>query len=180
MHCRSQHYWELLNPFAHHCQHARNNSQYCWRNNVGSCCVRLPYAFSVVALMGIPPFIYHLLHLHMHVEKMELKWSSSLKCIQITYIGKTKTVVSLVLRFVFHEQLAFCFYIYYHLLLSPDSRLWDCGLVAMHNFKLPCFELPDGVIMRVPIGYHIHMTRDVEGTYSYLNLSLYEKHRRLR
>ena len=28
MHCRS---WELLHPFAHHCQHARNNSQHCWR-----------------------------------------------------------------------------------------------------------------------------------------------------
>ena len=23
MHCRSQHCWELLHPFAHHCQHAR-------------------------------------------------------------------------------------------------------------------------------------------------------------
>ena len=41
MHCRSQHCWELLHPFAHHCQHVRNNSQHCWRNNVGSCCVRL-------------------------------------------------------------------------------------------------------------------------------------------
>ena len=39
MHCRSQHCWELLHPFAHHCQHARNNFQHCWRNNVGSCCV---------------------------------------------------------------------------------------------------------------------------------------------
>ena len=27
--------------FAHHCQHAGNNSQKCWRNSVGSCCVRL-------------------------------------------------------------------------------------------------------------------------------------------
>ena len=41
MHCRSQHCWELLHPFADHCQHARNNSQHCWRNNVGSCCIRL-------------------------------------------------------------------------------------------------------------------------------------------
>ena len=41
MHCRSQQCWELLHPFAHHCQHGRNNSQHCWRNNVGSCCVRL-------------------------------------------------------------------------------------------------------------------------------------------
>ena len=40
MHCRSQHCWELLHPFAHPCQHACNNSQHCWRNNVGSCCVR--------------------------------------------------------------------------------------------------------------------------------------------
>ena len=41
MHCRSQHCWELLHPFAHHCQRGRNNSQHCWRNNVGSCWVRL-------------------------------------------------------------------------------------------------------------------------------------------
>ena len=30
---RSQHW--------HHCQHARINSQHFWRNNVGSCCIRL-------------------------------------------------------------------------------------------------------------------------------------------
>ena len=35
MYCRSEHCWELLHPFAHHCQHARNNSEHCWR-----CCVR--------------------------------------------------------------------------------------------------------------------------------------------
>ena len=29
MHCRSQNCWELLHPFAHYCQHARNNSQHC-------------------------------------------------------------------------------------------------------------------------------------------------------
>ena len=32
---------ELLHPFAHPGQHACNNSQHCWRNNVGSCCIRL-------------------------------------------------------------------------------------------------------------------------------------------
>ena len=36
MHCRSQHCWELLHAFADHCQHASNNSQHCWCNNVGS------------------------------------------------------------------------------------------------------------------------------------------------
>ena len=36
MHCRSQHCWEFLHRFAHQCQHARNNSQHCWHNNVGS------------------------------------------------------------------------------------------------------------------------------------------------
>ena len=46
MHCRSQTCWELLHPFAHHCQHARNNSQNCWRNNVGSCCARLHAALN--------------------------------------------------------------------------------------------------------------------------------------
>ena len=45
MHRRSQHCWELLHPFAHHCQHARTNSQHCWRNNVGSCCFRLHAAW---------------------------------------------------------------------------------------------------------------------------------------
>ena len=29
MHCKSQHCWKLLHPFAHHCNHARNNSQHC-------------------------------------------------------------------------------------------------------------------------------------------------------
>ena len=48
MHCRSQHCWELLHPFAHHCQHARNNSQHCWRNNVESCGVRLHAAYHFV------------------------------------------------------------------------------------------------------------------------------------
>ena len=37
----AQQCWDLLHPFAHHCQHARNNSQHCWRNIVGSCCIRL-------------------------------------------------------------------------------------------------------------------------------------------
>ena len=46
MHCRSQHYWELFRPFAHHCQHERNNFRHCWPNIVGSCCVRLHVAFS--------------------------------------------------------------------------------------------------------------------------------------
>ena len=32
---------ELLHPFAHHYQHVRDNSQHCWRNNIGSCCARL-------------------------------------------------------------------------------------------------------------------------------------------
>ena len=42
----SQHCWELLHPFAHHCQHAPNNSQHCWRNNVRNCCVRLHAALN--------------------------------------------------------------------------------------------------------------------------------------
>ena len=44
MHCRSQHCWEASHPFAHNCQHGRNNSHHCWPNNVGSCCVRLHVA----------------------------------------------------------------------------------------------------------------------------------------
>ena len=38
---------ELLRPFAHYCQHGRNNSQHCWANNVGSCCVRLHVALAL-------------------------------------------------------------------------------------------------------------------------------------
>ena len=30
----AQHCWESLHPFAHHCQHQRDNSQHCWPNNV--------------------------------------------------------------------------------------------------------------------------------------------------
>ena len=37
--------WELLRPFAHHCQHGRNNSQHSWSNNAGSYCVRLRVAY---------------------------------------------------------------------------------------------------------------------------------------
>ena len=43
MHCRSQHCWELLHPFAHHCQHPRNN--------VGSCCIRLQTTANTHATM---------------------------------------------------------------------------------------------------------------------------------
>ena len=35
------HCWEVSHPFAHNCQHGRNNSHHCWPNNVRSCCVRL-------------------------------------------------------------------------------------------------------------------------------------------
>ena len=37
---RSQHCWELLHPFAHHCQHARNNSQHCCASNVACVCTQ--------------------------------------------------------------------------------------------------------------------------------------------
>ena len=35
----------VVAPFAHHCQHGRNNSQHGWPNNIGSCCVCLHVAF---------------------------------------------------------------------------------------------------------------------------------------
>ena len=41
MQCRPQHCWDMLHPFAHHCQHGRNNFQHCWPSNVESCYVRL-------------------------------------------------------------------------------------------------------------------------------------------
>ena len=47
MHCRSQTGWELFHPFAHHCQHARNNSQHCWRNNLVSCCAHFLTALGI-------------------------------------------------------------------------------------------------------------------------------------
>ena len=48
-----QHCWELLHPFAHHCQHARNNSQHCCANNVGSCYARLHAAWEVLELVAL-------------------------------------------------------------------------------------------------------------------------------
>ena len=39
---------------THHCQHASNNSQHCWRNNVGSCCARLHAALDVVRAKNLP------------------------------------------------------------------------------------------------------------------------------
>ena len=39
--------WELLHPFAQHCQQGRNNCQDCWPNNVGSCCLRLHVALEL-------------------------------------------------------------------------------------------------------------------------------------
>ena len=58
MHCRSQHCWELLHPFAHHCQHTCNNSQHCWRNNVESCCARL-HAALLLCKLSFAPVIAH-------------------------------------------------------------------------------------------------------------------------
>ena len=61
MHCMSQHCWELWHPFAHYCQHVRNNSQHSWRNSVGSCCIRLHAAlrslsiFFSLSFAGLPP-----------------------------------------------------------------------------------------------------------------------------
>ena len=34
----------LLDPFTHHCQHGRNNSQHYWPRNIGSSCVRFHVA----------------------------------------------------------------------------------------------------------------------------------------
>ena len=36
---RSQHCWELLHLFAHHCQHGGNNSKHFLCNNVGNYCI---------------------------------------------------------------------------------------------------------------------------------------------
>ena len=60
MHCRSQHCWELLHPFADYCQHARNNSKHCWRNNVGNCCVPLHTAPEPIRARGIRVKCLHL------------------------------------------------------------------------------------------------------------------------
>ena len=34
-------FWELLNPFVHLCNTDANNTQHCWHNIVGICCVRV-------------------------------------------------------------------------------------------------------------------------------------------
>ena len=67
MHCRSQHRWELFHPFAHHCQHTRNNSQHCWRNNVGSwgILIRLHTALSLFSsISGLEKF-FSFKHFHL-------------------------------------------------------------------------------------------------------------------
>ena len=48
MHFRSQTCWELLHPFAHYCQHARNNSQHCC-----SCCTRLHAALRSILHLSL-------------------------------------------------------------------------------------------------------------------------------
>ena len=54
----AQHCWELLRPFVHHCQHGRKKSEHCWRNNVGSCCVRLHAALETIeTIMNMFPTI---------------------------------------------------------------------------------------------------------------------------
>ena len=50
MHCMSQHCWELLHPFAHHCQHYPSTSNIFRANNIGSCCVRLHVAWGGLLL----------------------------------------------------------------------------------------------------------------------------------
>ena len=42
----AQQCWELLHPFAHHCQHARNNSQHC-------CALLRPFAHSLTKKTAI-------------------------------------------------------------------------------------------------------------------------------
>ena len=62
-HCRSQHCWELLHLFAHHCQRGRNNSYHCWhpfarslRSTPHTICARV-VMFSVRPLEALNAFI---------------------------------------------------------------------------------------------------------------------------
>ena len=62
-HCMSQHFWELLHLFAHHCQRGRNNSYHCWhpfarslRSTLHTICARV-VMFSVRPLETLNAFI---------------------------------------------------------------------------------------------------------------------------
>ena len=50
--------WELLHPFAHHCQQACYNFQHCWRNNVGSCCACLQADLNFMVRASFNPFAH--------------------------------------------------------------------------------------------------------------------------
>ena len=81
MHSRSQHCWEMLHPFADYCLHARNNSQHCWRNNVGNCCVRLHTTSEPIWTRGINVLtLIHLLISFVAYEGVFLSIFFELRC----------------------------------------------------------------------------------------------------
>ena len=68
----------------HHYQHARNNSQHCWRNNVRSCCVRLHAALPTTK--GLFPF---------HRFKVHYTCFSPFQWILKNYLYENKNVRSI-------------------------------------------------------------------------------------
>ncbi|XP_048577332.1 cytochrome b5 reductase 4-like isoform X2 [Nematostella vectensis] len=50
---------------------------------------------------------------------------------------------------------------------SRESQFWECTLTSVeevsHNTQLLGFELPPGVLMRVPVGHHVHVKRNIQG-----------------
>ncbi|EDO26415.1 predicted protein, partial [Nematostella vectensis] len=50
---------------------------------------------------------------------------------------------------------------------EPESQFWECTLTSVeevsHNTQLLGFELPPGVLMRVPVGHHVHVKRNIQG-----------------
>ena len=56
-----QHFWLLLHPFAHHCQHRRNNFQHCWCVVASVCKPLLTQTQQLANIVGVllHPFAHH-------------------------------------------------------------------------------------------------------------------------
>ena len=56
-----QHCWLLLHPFAHYCQHRRNNFQHCWCVVASVCKPLLTQTQQLANIVGVllPPFAHH-------------------------------------------------------------------------------------------------------------------------
>ena len=108
MHCRSQHCWELLHPFAHHCQHTQPLPTLL----VQQCCELLrPFAPSLR-----PSIVYC-------KQSIEIRHISSIGCTD-------KSLKS--------HRIYFCFYVFGHSLCWSEKIfcLEDVGILHSAKMKI--------------------------------------------